>query len=165
MDLAVAATQPFLAPSAKKEIPRADIDALDLFMIKLKLQDPEEGQGWGPELCDRIEREYKNFLVLKRAYPERDIVPNRQVDLFWHQHILDTAQYAVDCEAIFGYFLHHYPYFGMRGKEDYANLCSAFEETKALYEFHFDTALDPDRSDKAKCKSACRTGCKPMKCR
>ena len=63
-------------------------------MIKLKLQDEEEGQGWSEEKCDETEAEYKKFLALKRTYPEKEIVPNRAVDLFWHQHILDTAKYT-----------------------------------------------------------------------
>jgi hypothetical protein len=147
------------------EIPISDIHTLDFSMVKLKLQDPDEGQGWTPELCDQVEREYKNFLALKRVYSDRDIVPNHLVDLFWHQHILDTAKYAEDCQLIFGFFLHHFPYFGMRGEEDFANLCNAFEETKALNDLHFDAMPDQPPSRKAKCRSACRTGCKPVKCK
>src|ERR1700730_2351601 len=92
-----------------------DITSLDFSMVKLKLQDTEEGPGWSKEDCNRAEEEYKKFLALKRAYPERDIVPNKMVDQFWHQHILDTVKYAEDCETVFGYFVHHYPYFGMNG--------------------------------------------------
>lgn len=140
-----------------------DIEKLDLTMIKLKLQDSEEGQGWNGEQCDETEKEYKKYLALKRHYPEKEIVPNRFVDLFWHQHILDTAKYADDCNDLFGYFLHHYPYFGMNGKQDAENLNTAFEETKALYRHHF-------KSDylgaATRCKAPkCRTQCKPMKCR
>jgi hypothetical protein len=141
------------------DLPRADIEIMDFFMIKLKLQDSEEGPGWTPEVCDAVEKEYKRFLALKRAYTDREIVPNKLVDIFWHQHILDTAKYVSDCENLFGHFLHHYPYFGMQGVDDYANLCSAFEETKVLYELHFGEALE--LADKARC----RTQCKPVKCR
>lgn len=59
------------------------------------------------------------------------------MDIFWHYHILDTAKYAEDCNEIFGYFLHHYPYFGMNGKQDALNLNNAFEETQILYKDHF----------------------------
>ncbi len=140
-----------------------DILSLDLKMIKLKLRDKEEGEGWTKGMCDETEVEYKRFLVLKRLYPEKDIVPNGPVDKFWHQHILDTAKYAEDCELLFGYFLHHYPYFGMNGKKDAQNLTDAFEETKELYKRHF----DEDYIGFAKrCKAPkCRTQCKPMKCR
>jgi hypothetical protein len=141
----------------------ADIEALDLTMIKLKLQDKEEGQGWTPEMSDEAEIEYKRFLALKRAYPEKDIVPNGAIDKFWHQHILDTAKYAADCEELFGYFLHHYPYFGMNGPEDAANLSSAFEETKDLYQRHF--GIDYVGAAKRCTAPKCRTQCKPVKCK
>lgn len=40
------------------------------------------------------------------------------IELFkaWHYHILDTHSYAVDCNTIFGSFLHHNPHYG-RGDE------------------------------------------------
>lgn len=136
---------------------------LDLILIKLKLQDAEEGEAWPVEYCNDVELEYKRFLILKLLYPEKDIVPNGHIDKFWHQHILDTEKYATDCFEIFGSFLHHYPYFGMNGEEDANNLSLAFEETKALYKKHFEV----DYIGFAKrCKAPkCRTQCKPMKCK
>lgn len=139
-----------------------DIEALDLSMIKRKLQDVEEGLGWTAEECDEVEVEYKRYLALKRAYPDREIVPNQPVDKFWHYHILDTMKYAEDCQSLFGYFLHHYPYFGMNGPEDEQALLDAFDETTALYEAHFGTAYDGDGAGR---RARCRTQCKPQKCR
>ena len=140
-----------------------DINAIDFTMVKQKLGDKEEGLGWSGEQCDEAETEYKKFLALKRTYPEKEIVPNKQVDLFWHQHILDTQQYAKDCENIFGYFLHHFPYFGMRDEQDMQDLLDAFEATKALHVLHFGNHLD---GNAPKCKTHhCRTGCKPVKCK
>jgi len=40
--------------------------------------------------------------------------------------------YAKDCETVFGYFMHHFPYFGIYGKEDYQQLVTAFDKTCAL---------------------------------
>ena len=140
-----------------------DINSIDFTMVKQKIQDKEEGLGWSAAQCDDVEIEYKKFLALKRSYPDKEVVPNKQVDLFWHQHILDTQKYAEDCENIFGYFLHHFPYFGMRDKQDMQNLVDAFEETKALYAMHFTEALT---GEVPKCKTHhCRTGCKPVKCK
>lgn len=139
-----------------------DINALDLSMIKLKLRDTEEGPGWTAEKCDAVELDYKRFLALKRAYPDVEIVPNREVDLFWHQHILDTEKYAQDCESLFGTFLHHYPYFGMQGEEDYARLCAAFSGTQVLYEHHFGGKGGAGGKGGS---SKCRTKCKPVKCK
>ncbi|MEM7048406.1 MAG: glycine-rich domain-containing protein-like [Acidobacteriota bacterium] len=138
-----------------------DLDHLDFEMIKLKLQDVEEGQGWSSARCDEVEKSYKRFLALKRAYPDKDIVPNRDVDIFWHQHILDTERYAEDCQVIFGKFLHHYPYFGMQGDDDYLRLCAAFDETADLYSLHFSESWGGAANNRAKC----RTKCKPMRCK
>jgi len=140
------------------EIRMDDIEALDLSMVKRKLQDREEGMGWTAEECDEVEVEYKRYLALKRAYPDREIVPNQPVDKFWHYHILDTARYAADCQAVFGYFLHHYPYFGMSGPEDEQALVDAFDETTALYQAHFSEPYAPG-------SARCRTACKPVRCK
>src|SRR5690606_32149242 len=51
----------------------------------------------------------KQFLALSAKYPDADISPSKNVDAFWHAHILDTRKYARDCEAPFGYFIHHVP--------------------------------------------------------
>jgi hypothetical protein len=140
-----------------------DINALDFTMIKRKLRDKEEGQSWTKPQCDAAEAEYKRFLALKRAYPDKEIVPHKAIDIFWHQHILDTEKYASDCRLLFGRFLHHYPYFGMNGQKDARNLTDAFEETKALYSFHFE---EDYIGMKRRCTAPkCRTQCKPMKCR
>ena len=140
-----------------------DIENLDLSMIKVKLQDKEEGLGWTVELCNEIEIEYKRFLALKRKYPEKEVVPNSLIDKFWHQHILDTLKYAQDCENLFGYFLHHYPYFGMNGKQDAQNLIDAFGETRKIYQRHF---KEEYVGQSTRCQAPkCRTQCKPMKCK
>jgi len=74
---------------------------------------------------------------LSVTHPEETLAPSKDVDRFWHGHILDTLKYAEDCEKVFGYFLHHFPYFGMRGAEDAANLAAAAEHTKRLYQQEF----------------------------
>ncbi len=116
----------------------AKIHALDLSPIKVKLMDKEEGHGWSHEYADHIEIEYKRFLTLLVKYPQASIAPSKDVDKFWHGHILDTLKYAEDCNHVFGYFLHHFPYFGMRGEEDAANLAAAAATMNRLYRQEFD---------------------------
>lgn len=110
----------------------AAIRALDLEPIKFKLMDPDEGKGWSRETVERLETEYKQFLTLLVKYPDAVIAPSREVDTFWHGHILDTMKYAQDCDRIFGYFLHHFPYFGMRGAEDAEAQANAAIATQKL---------------------------------
>jgi len=115
----------------------AAIQSLDLDPIKLKLMNPEEGHGWSREYADSMEVAYKRFLTLSVTHPEETLAPSKDVDRFWHGHILDTLKYAEDCEKVFGYFLHHFPYFGMRGDEDAANLAAAAERTRELSQQEF----------------------------
>ena len=119
----------------------AAIQNLNLDPIKLKLMDPEEGQGWSREYVDRMEVAYKRFLTLLVKFPDETIAPTKDVDKFWHGHILDTLKYAEDCQNVFGYFLHHFPYFGMRGEEDAANLRAAADRMHAIYEREFGEQL------------------------
>jgi hypothetical protein len=111
--------------------------ALDLEPIKHKLMDKREGYGWSRTKAEHLELQYRRFLALLAKYPDEVIAPSSDVDKFWHGHILDTMKYARDCDAVFGYFLHHYPYFGMRGEEDAANLARAAQNMRRLYQQEF----------------------------
>lgn len=141
---------------------------LDLSGVRLKLADPEEGKGFSEPELDLAEQEYRRFLALHLMYPDADIVPCHLVDDIWHQHILDTIAYRVDCEAIFARFLDHFPYFGMRDEDDAQALLDAYEDTLEKYEAAFGSPPEGTwlKADEAKChKGSCRTQCKPMKCR
>ena len=141
----------------------------DLAGVRRKLAHPEEGEGepWSPEKLDLAEQEYRRFMALCRAYPEEAIVPCQLVDQFWHQHILDTAAYRDDCDRVFGHFYDHYPYFGLNGPEDAANLERAYDVTLDLYEGNFGPTPNGawQSRDAGRCRARCRTGCKPMKCK
>src|SRR5437763_7033277 len=94
------------------------VTELNLDPIKMKLMHVESGEGWSLEKANAVEKEYRRFLCLMKLFPEEDMAPLVDVDTFWHYHILDTMQYATDCEKVFGYFLHHYPYIGLGGSEE-----------------------------------------------
>ena len=111
--------------------------SLDLEPIIIKAMDPDEGHGWDFGLACRIAAEYRRFWVLCAEHQDEAVVPSNLVDNFWHLHILDTQKYAEDCERFLGFFLHHFPYFGMRGEADARNLSASWEKTKALYQQTF----------------------------
>lgn len=115
----------------------AGIQALDLDPIKVKLMDAEEGHGWTREYADAMETAYKRFLTLLVKHPEATVAPSKEIDKFWHAHILDTIKYGQDCKRVFGYFLHHFPYFGLRGEEDAAQLAQAGVAMERLYQAEF----------------------------
>ena len=73
-------------------------------------------EGWARADAEDCAGLYRNFLLLKLKYGKQyKIPPTREIDIFWHHHILDTRQYIKDCQAIFGEYLHHYPYAGIDG--------------------------------------------------
>lgn len=112
------------------------IDALDFARMKAKLLHRRDGQ-WTPETVARAEAGYRQVLKLAAQYPGTAIVPNEEVDQFWHAHILDTRRYADDCERIFGFVLHHNPYVGIDGADDEARLFELASATGALMERTF----------------------------
>jgi hypothetical protein len=114
--------------------------ALDLDAIKVKLMHVASGEGWSVEHTNAVEKEYRRFLCLMKLYPEEDTAPLVDVDTFWHYHILDTMKYAADCEQVFGYFLHHYPYVGLRGDNDDQFRIDSGERMRTLYETTFSEA-------------------------
>lgn len=103
--------------------------------------DADEAPGWTQHQCEMAERWYRRFLTLALTDGSEAIVPPQPVDKFWHKHILDTQKYIADCEAVFGSYLHHFPYFGLRGPEGAAALDAAFERTQQLLE-EFGESLD-----------------------
>jgi len=119
-----------------------NIEILDLESIMVKVMNQNEGLGWSLEYTTKIAIEYKKYLTTCLDNKDLPIVPSKPIDEFWHFHILDTMKYQEDCQNIFGYFLHHFPYFGMRDKEDEENLNEAWESTLLLYERTFNEKVD-----------------------
>jgi len=115
---------------------KSRLKELDLEPIKAKLLYSFR-DVWDLEKLKLIEKEYKKFLFLCFKYQEKAIVPSKLVDDFWHQHILDTGKYKDDCFDLFGYFLHHFPYFGMRDKKVEEVHEEAIKETQELYKKEF----------------------------
>lgn len=132
------------------------ISSLDLSMVKLKLMDKDEGLAWTPAQCEDAEIEYKRYLHLCLLFG-KGIVPNKIMDSMWHFHILDTRAYHRDCESVFGFYLHHFPYFGMRGDEDARNLKESFQSTQSLYQSTFGEPMA--RDEHTDCWHDCQNRC------
>jgi len=110
---------------------------MDLEPIIVKAMDKEEGYGWNLDFALSVSNEYRKYLILCVENPDFSAVPSNYVDDFWHLHILDTLKYEIDCHEFLGFFLHHFPYFGMRGEEDAKNLMKAWMATRDLYVARF----------------------------
>lgn len=118
------------------------IKNLDLSKVKEKLRS-KKGFWWRlKNNVDKLEAEYRQFLYLAAINLTEVVVPwTQNLDDFWHEHILDTAKYAKDCETIFGKMFHHNPHLPVGTTEQ----VNAFNKTKEMYKESF--------GEKAKAKS------------
>jgi hypothetical protein len=120
----------------------AAIHALDLESVKVRMMDPELGEGWTREYAEGIEQGYRNYLTMLAKYQDHaeDILLSKDVDEFWHTHILQTMKYSEDCERVFGTYLHHNPHVGERKPEDLQKRVELAEKTRRLYRQEFGNA-------------------------
>jgi hypothetical protein len=128
-----------ISPTAIRDFIQQKLNSLDFGAIAFKLMHPKEGEGWTKEQVNRAIAKYAMFLCLIALYPGLRIIPSREIDRVWHHHLSDTQKYAEDCQKLFGCFIHHSPYAGLRGEEDEQSWSGAFEHTKVLLEYHFGT--------------------------
>src|SRR5437764_5837246 len=122
----------------------AAINTLDLESVKVRVMDPELGEGWTREYAEGIERGYKTYLTMLAKYPDHaeDILLSKEVDEFWHTHILQTIKYTEDCEAVFGKYLHHAPHVGEVTPADKEKRIALAEKTRQLYQREFGNEQD-----------------------
>ena len=118
------------------------IQALDLESVKARLIDVELGEGWTREYADSIEQAYKRYLTMLVKYQDHaeTIMLAKDVDEFWHTHILQTIKYSDDCQRVFGAYLHHNPHVGPRTEAVLAEREALAEKTRHLYEREFENA-------------------------
>ena len=119
-----------------------DVERIDLDRIVWKvINDPYKPEMSGDEVL-RAVHQYRRFLSLKLRHPKANLVPTDDIDLIWHTHILDTENYALDCQKLFGSFLHHYPNFGQFGNETQEGMGEMFNETSELWVKEYGEALE-----------------------
>src|SRR6267378_318231 len=87
----------------------AAIRALDLEPIKLRVMDPELGEGWTREYAESVERAYRNYLSV-------------------------LVKYTEDCERVFGTYLHHNPDVGGRAPAEIERKAALVQKTRRLYQ-------------------------------
>jgi hypothetical protein len=107
------------------------IKNLDLERIVKKAQTKNQ---WSNDKAAHAEKRYRNFLLLFSTLEDGvPIIPTQDIDTVWHEHILDTHAYMDDCHAVFGYYLHHVPFFGQEEPDRVADLSN----TEQAYEKMF----------------------------
>lgn len=118
---------------------RCYIENLDLsYIIKAMCSPSYPLPQWTEADALHCAKLYKNYLLLQKMHPSVNLVPTKEIDEFWHNHILYTQQYFYDCEHIFGHYLHHAP---ANPDEEAAQLVAGFLRTKELYQAAFGEPL------------------------
>jgi len=107
----------------------AAVNKLDLQPIALAVQ---RECHWATDKMKQIELRYRRFLFMA-ATSGKVIIPSKDVDTFWHHHILDTHKYADDCHWAFGFYLHHCPGFGTASPAEFQKLQVHYVATSRLY--------------------------------
>lgn len=142
----------YVDPRSSLNVPEC-ISILNLEAIKYKLIKEHD---WSLEKADYVEIQYKAFLSIIKIFPEDMCVPTEDIDEMWHTHILDTRKYMADCFNVFGTYLHHFPYLGLRGDLDKKNLERLFDMTKT----HFaQMGIDMTSFDAEECGGGGCGGC------
>lgn len=108
------------------------------YLIEFMCSDRYPLPRWNPNEAKRCSLLYKNFLLLQKKNPHFPLVPTKEIDEFWHNHILYTKEYTRDCQAIFGFYLHHEP---ATPTDNPKALVEQFQQTKALYFSEFQETL------------------------
>ncbi len=133
---------------------RLVIDKWDFSLMREKMQEPSHA-GWTVERIDAAIADYKRYMAITKALGGYQLVPNGEIDRIWHEHILDTRQYSKDCLELFGGFLHHYPYFGMRGESDKSQWEDTTTVSDDLWTKLFGESLYSNQNSAMKCPQAC----------
>jgi hypothetical protein len=113
------------------------VGSLDLAPIMYAVTEKIDGPHWPVVVARRAEAWYRQFLVIVGTYPTEMIVPTKLIDEFWHHHIVDTLKYVEDCDHLFGEYLHHFPYLGVRSPEDRQDWRVGFDRTLQLFREEF----------------------------
>ncbi len=110
---------------------------------------------WTRPRAEKAVQNYKRYMAVTKALGGLQLVPNGDIDEIWHMHILDTRAYMIDCDALFGEYLHHYPYFGMLSEENRQQWLQVQQVSTKLWAQLFGESLYGADSAPQKCPQVC----------
>ncbi|MBC2690263.1 MULTISPECIES: hypothetical protein [Pseudomonas] len=110
---------------------------------------------WTRDRAEKAVQNYTRYMAVTKALGGLQMVPNGDIDEIWHMHILDTRAYMADCNALFGEYLHHYPYFGMLGEENRQQWLQVQKVSTNLWVQLFGEPLYGADSAAQKCPQVC----------
>lgn len=124
-------------------------------LVAASLRSDDFPRDWTREQRERSLDRYLRWLALKQLFPRARFAPTRDIDLFWHLHMLSPVAYYDDCMRLFGRILDHDGGFG-KGEGELAPLRAAFERTATLWEQFYN---EPYRDDGRWLRDAVQVNC------
>lgn len=117
------------------EIAKKIINTMDLQPVIDRLIRVEK---WPVAEAIAVVQQYRNYLFLRKKYPQFTLPPSKDIDEAWHAHILHTKAYREFCRQVFTHseeqFLDHNP---AEDEQSAAQFSQYFEKTQELYKREF----------------------------
>ncbi|MBP0017054.1 MAG: hypothetical protein J7647_05775 [Cyanobacteria bacterium SBLK] len=118
------------------------LEQLDLSSVATSLASPQ-GQGWTERQTHLAIARYLLFLFVSYLHPSQILVPPKEVDFVWHEHLLqDTRKYARDCEMLFNGFVHHAEESQLWENATEENSRIAYQQTRSLIRQYLQSSED-----------------------
>jgi hypothetical protein len=128
---------------------------IDLCAIAQKLMHPEEGKGWTKQQTTRGLTHYLMFLFLLYLHPDQNLIPTKEIDQVWHNHILlNVNQYIQDCEMLFGRLINHV--YSVKTEDNFNNWQENIAQTQELFQQYFEVEIFTEA------KQHKPAGCEPL---
>lgn len=102
-------------------------------LIRASYRSDDFPKEWTNDQRRRSLNRYERWLQLKKLNPRQRLAPTRDIDLFWHLHMLAPVAYHRDCLRNFGRILDHDGGFG-KGEGEATRLREVFLATAELWE-------------------------------
>ncbi len=112
-------------------------------LLRASYRSDDFPQDWTEEQRLRSLRRYRMWLGLKQRHPRARLAPTRDIDLFWHLHMLAPVAYQRDCARLFGRVLDHDGGYG-KYLAEVPILVAVFRETALLWEELYRVAYRED---------------------
>lgn len=136
--------------AAHSTVPTVSVD-----LVHASYRSDDFPKDWSPEEREQALARYLKWLGLKQRHPRARLAPTRDIDLFWHLHMLSPVAYVRDCMRLFGHVLDHDGGFG-KGEGELPQLREIFKQTAAWWETEY---AEPYREDGQWMRDAVQTDC------
>ncbi len=87
----------------------SDKNYIDSFDLKAVCEAVKRQERWSTKDIAYVCQQYRNFIFLCKKYSHHKLPPSKEIDIFWHNHILHTESYITFCKILFGEYYHHSP--------------------------------------------------------